>query len=193
MSDPAPHARIYDIPEFPCPPRVRDIPSTPNSWGFLDVRGSLLPGSTYDLHRGTMFYDELGFLWVNGESTPSCQAVRAEHPSPGSIVYWTPQGIGLWIHPRSLRMLDSVSRLDLQADKGDRWLPVAEVGKEMPAAAAKFAADYPPPVDRSGDSFLSRSMYQVGSGKRALRTGFLFDNPFVDKDSDPTTTDEEDR
>ena len=30
-------ARTSDLPGWSCPPRVRDIPSTPESWGWITV------------------------------------------------------------------------------------------------------------------------------------------------------------
>lgn len=49
-----PHARAVDLPGWPCPPRVRDIPATPDSWGWVDV-GSM---------AGAVAQDELGYLWA---------------------------------------------------------------------------------------------------------------------------------
>ena len=37
------HAKISDLPGWPCPPRVRDIPNTPDSWGWVMVSDAIRP------------------------------------------------------------------------------------------------------------------------------------------------------
>lgn len=122
MSDkPARHARISDLPGWPCPPRVRDIPTTLDSWGYIGVSTVLRPMP--------VAVDELGYLWVNGDVTPRYQLPDDTNQNPGAVVFHTPDGIGLWIHPKSYRHLPTMSRLDHQPDE---WLPVAEISKSLP-------------------------------------------------------------
>lgn len=50
--------------------------------------------------------------------------------NPGGVACWTEQGLGVWVHPMSLRNLRSISRLDMEQDK---WVPVAVALAELPA------------------------------------------------------------
>ncbi len=51
-------ARTSDLPGWPCPPRVRDIPSTPESWGWVPVQAL----------SGAVAQDEVGCLWLHPKS-----------------------------------------------------------------------------------------------------------------------------
>lgn len=73
--------------------------------------------------------DDLGYLWVNGDTVPRFTVPDDSWEDPGAVVFWTETGVGLWVHPKSLRHLHSISRLDM---KPDQWLPVNEVAREMP-------------------------------------------------------------
>ncbi|SLH39246.1 hypothetical protein [Mycobacteroides abscessus] len=137
------HAKLTDLPGYPCPPRVRDIAHRENSWGYIGIAGPVTV-ATIGLTRATVVHDELGHLWANGDVVPEFKVPNESNYSPGAIVYCAPTGLGLWIHPKSLRALPSASRLDLQEDDLiDIWLPVNEVTETMPAAAAKHAAEFP--------------------------------------------------
>ena len=116
------HARAFDLPGWPCPPRVRDIVSHEDSWGWASVS----PQGT-DL---AVAIDELGYLWANGDAIPRFRLPVGAEASPGAVVCWTPTGLGLWVHPRSLGDLPSVSRLDM---KPDEWVPVAVALAELPS------------------------------------------------------------
>ncbi|MBF9135307.1 hypothetical protein I0C86_41390 [Plantactinospora sp. S1510] len=118
MTEQSQHARAFDLPGWPCPPRVRDIPKHHNSWGHILV-----------VHSGPVAQDELGYLWVNGETIPRFQTPNETLTSPGALVFWTESGLGLWVHPKSLRSLPSISRLDMRPDE---WLAVNEVASEWP-------------------------------------------------------------
>lgn len=114
MTTNEPHARAFDLPGWPCPPRVRDIPNNQDSWGYV--------------YSGSVAQDELGYLWVNGDAVPAfCNYLKVDNP--GAIVFWTDAGIGLHMHPKSLGHLGSISRLDM---KPGEWLPVASVVAELP-------------------------------------------------------------
>lgn len=116
-----PHARAFDLPGWPCPPRVRDIVNHVSSWGWVPV----------SIHSKPMAVaiDELGYLWANGDVAPKFQLPREADANPGAMVLWTPEGLGLWVHPNSLRYLPSISRLDMRPDE---WLPVATVVDKLP-------------------------------------------------------------
>lgn len=115
------HARALDLPGWPCPPRVRDIPKRVESWGLIDINTHVLPKA--------LVQDDLGYLWVNGDVVPRFQTPNDGIANPGALVFWTESGIGLWVHPKSLRYLPSISRLDM---KPDEYLPVNEVAHEPP-------------------------------------------------------------
>ncbi|ANZ13402.1 hypothetical protein ACH4YO_37970 [Streptomyces noursei] len=116
-----PHARAFDLPGWPCPPRVRDIPHHENSWGWIAVGSHLAKNSP-------VAQDELGYLWVNGDFVPKFQVPEENH-NPGAVVFFDDGMIGLWIHPKSLRYLPSISRLDMGHDE---WVPVNVVAAELP-------------------------------------------------------------
>lgn len=116
-----PHARAFDLPGWPCPPRVRDIPSHEDSWGHVPV----------SVHSEivAVAVDELGYLWANGDAVPTFKLPPEVDANPGAIVCWTSSGLGLWVHPKSMRYLPSISRLDMQPDQ---WVPVAVALAELP-------------------------------------------------------------
>lgn len=119
-----PHAKVFDIPGWPCPPRVSDIPNRENSWGHIDV------GLT-TVHPSVVF-DEIGSLWVRGDTTPSYKLPNAAHENPGAIVFHSPKGIVLYLHPKSYKKLPMVSRLDLQSTSGIEYLPINDVTDTLP-------------------------------------------------------------
>ena len=120
--DQAPHARAFDLPGWPCPPRVRDIPKHKHSWGYIDVRGHS------EINFVPVAQDELGYLWVNGNTVPRFRTPNDIHR--GALVFHVEVGIGLWVHPQSLKYLPSVSRLDMPTGE---WLPVNAVAPELPS------------------------------------------------------------
>lgn len=115
------HAKISDLPGWPCPPRVRDIPTTPDSWGWVSV------GEDNGLEP--VMVDELGYLWVNASVVPRYVLPNDSRASPGAIVFWSDGGVGLYIHPKSYKSVPNGSRLDFTPDE---WLPVAEVAAKLP-------------------------------------------------------------
>ena len=118
MTDHHSHARAVDLPDWPCPPRVRSIPTTPESWGWVPVL----------TETGAVAQDELGYLWVDGNVAPKYRLPRDSEESPGALVCCTVHGLGLWVHPKSLGFLRSISRLD----EPDRWVPVMVVLPDPP-------------------------------------------------------------
>ena len=112
------HARAVDLPGWPCPPRVRDIPATPDSWGWVHV----LP------ETGAVAQDELGFLWADGNVAPKYRLPTDTDAMPGALVCWTERGLGLWVPSRFMQYLRDISRLD----EPDRWVPVATVLPNLP-------------------------------------------------------------
>ena len=115
------HARIGDLPGWPCPPRVADIATTPDSWGWISVSDVARPIA--------VAVDELGYLWVSAATAPKYRLPNDQDQNPGGVVFHAPDGIGLWVHPKSYPHLPTTSRLDHQPDE---WLPVVEVSKTLP-------------------------------------------------------------
>ena len=111
-------ARTSDLPGWPCPPRVRDIPSTSESWGWVPVQSLSC----------AVAQDEVGCLWVDGDAVPQYRLPDDSDTCPGALVCWTEHGLGLWVHPQSLGFLRSISRLD----EPDRWVPVMVVLPDPP-------------------------------------------------------------
>jgi len=117
-----PHARAFDLPGWPCPPRVRDIPSHENSWGWVPCQ-SVTSG---------VYQDELGYLWADGNMVPEFRTLENSSATPGAILAWTEQGLGVYVHPKSLRYIGSISKLDMEPD---RWIPIAAVLMDAPKEA----------------------------------------------------------
>lgn len=132
MNENKPHARTFDLPGWPCPPRVRDIPNLSNSWGRIPVarfaQGE--PGSGSFLHGIPMGQDEHANLWVNGNVIPEFATPDESLANPGALVFWTETGIGLWVHPKSLNRVPSISHHETNLDE---WLPVNEVVWQWPS------------------------------------------------------------
>jgi hypothetical protein len=113
MTAQQPHARAFDLPGWPCPPRVRDISNHQESWGWVLVS------------HGTdtaIIQDDLGCLWADGAAIPRFELPSESDENPGAILYWTECGLGVWVHPKSLRSIGSISRLNMEPD---RWIPIA--------------------------------------------------------------------
>lgn len=120
MSNESPHARAFDLPGWPCPPRLRDIPHHEESWG-------LIPVIPYDW--GVVAQDEIGYLWADGAAVPVFKIPSEADENPGAVVCWTKHGLGIWVHPKSLQYLRAISRLDMEQA---RWVPIAVALPELP-------------------------------------------------------------
>jgi hypothetical protein len=121
-----PHARAFDLPGWPCPPRLGDIRHHEQSWGWVPVDGSELD---VQMGRAVLAQDELGYLWVKGSAVPVFRTPNEASAHPGALVFWTGAGIGLWVHSRSLSDIPCISRLDMDTED---WLPVNAVSAEWP-------------------------------------------------------------
>jgi hypothetical protein len=117
-----PHTRAFDLPGWPCPPRVGDIPKHEDSWGWIAVSRYARPIPVAQ--------DELGLLWVNGSAVPQFRTPHDGKANPGAIVLHLEHGIGLWVHPDSMSSLPSISRFDMRHP--DEWVPFNAVAAEMP-------------------------------------------------------------
>lgn len=115
------HARAFDLPGWPCPPRVRDIVNHEDSWGWVAVYQAPL--------QLPVAVDELGYLWANGDVEPKFKLPNEFDGNPGALLCWTPSGLGLWVHPLSMKYLPGISRLDMRTDQ---WVPVAVALTEWP-------------------------------------------------------------
>lgn len=118
MTTNQPHARAFDLPGWPCPPRVRDVTSRFGSWGWVQMGIDAV-----------VVQDDLGLLWANGDAIPRFQLPNESYESPGALAFWTEQGLGIYIHPKSLPYLGNISRLDMESDQ---WVPIAVAAAELP-------------------------------------------------------------
>lgn len=126
MSNP-PHALAADLPGWPCPPRVRDIATKERSWGGVKV-GVI----NDDPETSGVVQDELGRLWANGDKAPRFALAKDTRLSfLGAILFWTEQGIGVYINPAQYMFLPSLSTFDMAPDK---WVPIvaAVAADELP-------------------------------------------------------------
>lgn len=130
------HARAFDLPGWPCPPRVRDIPNHVGSWGYVPCH--MLQQSDYSVraHSPRIAQDELGFLWADGDVIPQFRTVDpapgADINATGAILAWTERGLGVYVHSKSLQYIGSISKLDMEPD---RWIPIAVALAEIPKEA----------------------------------------------------------
>lgn len=114
------HARAFDLPGWPCPPRVRDIPNHENSWGWAPI-GFIRP---------VIVQDDLGYLWADGSAIPRFQALNDDNQSPGAIVFWAEGGLGVYVHRKSQPYIGNLSTLDMEPD---RWIPIVVAAAELPS------------------------------------------------------------
>ncbi len=114
------HAIASDLPNWPCPPRVRDIPNIQESWGYAHASIA---------YPAVVAQDELGRLWADGDAIPVFLLIDESRHAPGAYLYWTRGGLGLYLHPKSYPYLGNISSLDMQPD---RWIPVTEAAREVP-------------------------------------------------------------
>lgn len=114
----SPHARAFDLPGWPCPPRVRDIASTQQSWGGVPV------GMVHnDPETSGVVQDELGKLWANGDMAPKFAIpTKYNQISVGAVLFCAAQGIGVFVHPSRYQYLPSLNTYDMAPDK---WVPIA--------------------------------------------------------------------
>ena len=112
MTETTTHARALDLPGWPCPPRVRDIVNTPNSWGWVFMNVSN-PGPG-------VIQDDLGKLWASGDGVPRPDKLGANTAQ----LAWTPNGLGIYVPRECYHNLPSASMLDAIPD---HWIPIATV------------------------------------------------------------------
>lgn len=124
-----PHARAFDLPGWPCPPRVRDIPNHVGSWGYVPCHAGQNAGFDNKPGSPRIVQDDLGYLWADGDEIPKFRALNGSDDGPGAILAWTEQGLGVYVHPKSLRYIGNISKLDMEPD---RWIPIAVVLTEAP-------------------------------------------------------------
>lgn len=127
-----PHARAFDLPGWPCPPRVRDIPSHVGSWGYVPCHAGQNGIFENRAWSPRIVQDELGYLWADGDAIPKFCSLDSDSDGPGAILCRTEQGLGVYVHPKSLRYIGNISKLDMEPD---RWIPIATVLAEMPKEA----------------------------------------------------------
>ena len=108
-------ARAMDLPGYPCPPSVRDIPNHAGSWGWVT--------------SSNVAQDDRGYLWVKAGATPKI-ALHDDNGGRRALVAWSETGLSLWVDPRGYVSLDRV-RGDTEEMELD-WVPVAVVLKEQP-------------------------------------------------------------
>jgi hypothetical protein len=125
-----PHTRAFDLPGWPCPPRVRDIPGHEGSWGYVQCNAGWNASFENQRHSPRIVQDDLGYLWADGNAIPQFQLPRGSDDGPGAILFWTEQGLGVYVHPKSLRYIGNISRLDMEPD---RWIPIAVPAAELPS------------------------------------------------------------
>lgn len=104
-----PHLRTSDLPGWPCPPRVRDMVKTPDSWGYV------LLGSLQHIVQ-----DDGGYLWADGDvcPRPMVDQVGTAHQA---LLMWTEQGLAVFIPVGGYGNIVSKSLLGAEPE---RWIPI---------------------------------------------------------------------
>lgn len=115
------HARATDLPGWPSPPRVSDIPNTEDSWGWAWLSSS------------PVVQDDIGRLWADGEVIPAVSLGSGQ--GARVLLAWTPDGLSIYIAPTDYYMLRSKSTLDMHPE---RWIPIRRVLSELPAHVKNF-------------------------------------------------------
>jgi hypothetical protein len=125
-----PHARAFDLPNWPTPPRVRDIPTTPGSWGAVRACATE-PGAA---GAGAVYQDEDGMLWADGQTVPQFKKFAQVELQWGAYLYWTEHGLGLYLPFEAYPNMGKLPSEALAAEPA-RWIPVAVVAQELPEFA----------------------------------------------------------
>jgi hypothetical protein len=105
-------ARAMDLPDYPCPPFVRDIPNHAGSWGWVN--------------GFSIVQDDDGYLWADGNATPL--PVKKVPWATQVLLAWSDVGLTLYAPPESYQYL---KRITGELDRA-KWIPVARVMKEPP-------------------------------------------------------------
>lgn len=117
-------ARAMDLPDYPCPPSLGQIPHHAGSWGWFGT------SATSPLNAAVA-QNANGYLWAR--STTHLQP----HPQVGvkstALAVWTEDGLGLYVPREAYRYVYRVDNIDEL-----EWTPVAAVLKEPPGYAVNF-------------------------------------------------------
>ncbi len=97
-------ARTMDLPDYPSPPTIRDIPAHAGSWGWVGP--------------GYVAQDRDGYLWVEGAGTPRPQP-RAPQDLQ-ALVAWTEDGIALYMPRRAYDLIRLIEGEVGEATRGCR-------------------------------------------------------------------------
>lgn len=117
-------ARAMDLPDYPCPPSLGQIPGHAGSWGWFYPSAS---GKS----TAAVVQDTNGYLWARSSAHLSPQ------PEVGhnivALAVWTEDGLGLYVAREAYKHIYRLDDLDEL-----EWTPVAVVLKEPPGYALTF-------------------------------------------------------
>ncbi|MFJ5967898.1 hypothetical protein [Streptomyces sp. NPDC093060] len=118
-------ARAMDLPDYPCPPSLGQVPAHAGSWGWF------WPVTTSNADI-VIAQDPNGYLWVRSSTRLD------PHPDistkVSALAAWTEDGLGLYVPKEAYKY---VRRFDGSFDELE-WTPVAVVLKEPPGYALTF-------------------------------------------------------
>jgi hypothetical protein len=117
-------ARAMDLPDYPCPPSLGQIPNHAGSWGWFNTVG--IPG------RPVIGRDGDGYLWARSDARLSPE--RETRGAVPALAVWTEDGAALFVPREGYKHLRSIEG---PVDELE-WTPVASVLKEPPAYALNF-------------------------------------------------------
>ena len=108
-------ARAMDLPNYQCPPFVRDIPEHAGSWGWVSSR--------------YIAQDDEGYLWADGEQAPLTSLTQ--NNGVRALLAWSEEGLAVWVDPNGYHALARIKGDAAQ----DGWIPVSVAMKECPLYA----------------------------------------------------------
>lgn len=118
-------ARAMDLPDYPCPPSLREIATHAGSWGWFNTVGT--PGCP------VIARDTEGYLWVQSDRELSPE--RETRGAVPALAVWTEDGVALFVPRDAYKYLRTIQP---PADELE-WTPVASILREPPGYALAFA------------------------------------------------------
>ena len=123
MTDKRP-ARAMDLPDYPCPPSLREVASHAGSWGWFNTVPT--PG------RPIIARDTDGYLWARADIELSPE--RETRGSVDALAVWTEDGVALFVPREAYKYLRTV---EPPVDELE-FVPIASVLKQPPDYSLSF-------------------------------------------------------
>ena len=123
MTDKRP-ARAMDLPDYPCPPSLREIASHAGSWGWFNTVPT--PG------RPIIARDTDGYLWARADKELSPE--RETRGAVDALAVWTEDGVALFVPREAYKYLRTIKP---PVDELE-FVPIASILKQPPDYSLSF-------------------------------------------------------